>query len=250
MIHRIYPTIVAGTATGIRLSTANSYAFLDNCPANILKYVDHYLELRDASNRIVGGWIKAVGVSETTENIWSDNCADDGLADWLKANCTAAFDTDHYMITYVSASQYLYKSVIIGVGKLLKASADIANGTLSGVTFGLQINQGLGSNITTFLTQVSGAEYATMSGYRTAGAQTYVAVNTAMGGAGNVRVKNIAFSQVLTPSISGVTITSTKGGTALNAWTTQDASFTYNAASYAYRIMARYKLSGNGGFVE
>ena len=42
--------------------------------------------------------------------------------------------------------------------------------------------------------------------------------------------------QVLTPSATGFTISSTKGGTAMDNWSQKDAAFNYNSATFTYEV--------------
>ena len=61
-----WPTIYSGTLTDVRISSVNSYAFLDNCAA-LVPYANgrNFIRLFDASGRIIEAYLKAPGAGET-----------------------------------------------------------------------------------------------------------------------------------------------------------------------------------------
>ena len=60
-----FPTLITGTITGLRISSVDGTAFLDNCAA-LIPYADgnRRIEIYDASGRILQGYLKAQGEGE------------------------------------------------------------------------------------------------------------------------------------------------------------------------------------------
>ena len=65
----MYPSfnsvVASGTATGLRISSVDGTAFLDNCPAAITNLVALHpgkllVNIFDASNRMIQGWAGSV----------------------------------------------------------------------------------------------------------------------------------------------------------------------------------------------
>jgi hypothetical protein len=113
---------------------------------------------------------------------------------------------------------------------------DIKNGTLSNVGVWNQIQTGLGSNIVVAKSGTTTADWASLTGYVTATNQGQVDIYSAMAGAGTYFFKNYSVAQVLTPSATGVTITSTPGGSTYN-WASIESGFNYNdARGYTYKV--------------
>jgi len=221
-----------------RLSLVAGTAFVDFSAAGTLTpYLGGKLTVTDSAGKKAVGYLKAAGTGETYATpAWADDCADDGTADWSKNDCTLTFDTDHYVATYTAVTQHIYKSATLGSGKLFKASLDIKNGMASSVPVYLQVNGGLGSNVLNFANANTTADYATLAGYATPGTQNALDIYSTMTGAGNYLFKNYSLEQVLTPSATGATITSTRGGTTYN-WASVEAGFNYNdSAGYSYEI--------------
>jgi hypothetical protein len=240
------PAINAGTSTSSgtvtlansRLSLVDGTAFVDFSAAGTLApYLGGRLTVTDSAGKKIVGYLKAAGAGETYATpAWADDCADDGTADWSVNDCSIAFDTDHYVTTYAAVTQHIYKSVTLGSGKLFLASVDVKNGTYTGAGVTNQIQTGLGSSVLAVKTGTTGADYATLSGYVTPTNQGQVDVYSFMTGAGTYLWKNYFIKQVLTPSVTGATIVSTRGGSVYN-WESVEAGFNYNDASgYTYTI--------------
>jgi len=70
----------------------------------------------------------------------SDDMSVDLTSDWSKADCTAAFDTDHYEITRTAGTQSFYQSGLTFVnGTTYTVSFYIKDGTASGETITLMV---------------------------------------------------------------------------------------------------------------
>jgi hypothetical protein len=217
------------TATGLRISSVNGTAFLDNCPADILAAAGTGAQIKiyDASSRYLQGVIDSVGSSEgLTEKITNGNFSSDeppGTA-WVrqitwtvtggKAVSTLVSDV------YSQIHQALSGLYLLG---LYKITADIVltSGTMdvyhcpAGTRIEIKSSQSLSVYTTMFATTYP---YLAFRGY------------TGFEGT----VDNASFSQVTAPSSSGVIIKDLSGN---QNFISKDENFTYNAASYPYEII-------------
>ena len=166
-------------------------------------------------------WISATGTIQGNEAVMAetletpeidDDGASDRTGDWTEVDCTAAFDTDHYEITYVADTQQFYRRItVLEVGKLFRFSAKIQDGTSAGVTVTLRG----GSNPTAilFTTKATTVSWATISAYFIAGV-SYQDFNifSTMVGAGNYELKDILLEEVTQSSILALSDFGFSGG--------------------------------------
>jgi hypothetical protein len=77
---------------------------------------------------------------------------------------------------------------------------------------------------------------ATFTEYRTQVALNYIIIYAIDAGPTTVDLDNVSYKRILTPSATGVTIVSTRGGST-QSWASQESGFNYNDASgYTYVI--------------
>jgi hypothetical protein len=228
-----FPTLITGTITGLRISAVDGTAFLDNCAA-LIPYADgnRRIEIYNASGRILQGYLKAQGAGETTGS---------DLVDGWTNYVTTPYETFTpgtgplitQAINAAGAIGIAYKTITIANMLLKNTNAvTVASGTAPYIS--IARNPG-GSNKIQFDTNAIS--------YRTAASGEYTYNNALIFAPGAVDFALTAYSlkQVLTPSTDGVTIVSTKGGAIYN-FTSKDASFTYNDASYRYAIYDTLKV--------
>jgi len=249
-------SVASGSVTygNMKISAVAGTAFVDFSAADVLTpYLDHLVVIKDSAGRVIQGYIKAAGTGETLSTIFEDDMADDDTALWGKhSSATLTFDTDHYNYANTTSANGIWATVA-GVtytkGKLIKATISVKRGT-AGAQANIVVfcNDGTGSfylpNISTTDSYVEHSRYGTILNSSVAG-QFYYWINVNLGGS-NYNVKLFTLSNVDTPSATGVTITSNKGGTAGDAWMSKDANFNYNDSSgYTYAI---YQVPGHRGF--
>lgn len=226
----------AGTAA-IRISSVDGTAFVDTSDATLAAALaanaGKYLIITDASGRYLKGWIKAAGTGETLGNEiitgWSNHS---GLAyDTLTVNANG-----HDIDSLVNATEQASCC----------NTTDHTPGILSKIVVNLTLTSG-NTSVLRIGNTVGGADriadplVAGNSTYYSTWGSTYkrlVLANTDFDNRNTNETVIISDKQVLTPSSSGATIVSTKGGTTYN-FESKDASFTYNAASYTYAIYDR-----------
>jgi hypothetical protein len=229
------PAMYSGTITGLRISgvdggaTASGGAFIDNAGATIPTFADgnHQIEIYDSAGRMIKGALKAVGTGGT---VGTD--VGSVFTDW-----TGAVPTGWSQLGTPDASNYteqapagqfhivsngtfigIQKASIVTIGALYKNTVDIIaiTGMVSvGLTNHVIGLNAVGNNKVSYFT-------ATISN----------AGILRNGGALDATLDNWKLEPVLAPSSSGSTIVSAKGGVTYN-FTSKDASFAYNSASYA-----------------
>ena len=201
-----------GTLTGLRISAVDGRAFLDACAA-LVPYADgsHLVEIYSATG-LLRGYLAAAGDGE--------DAATDVLTGW---NFTSGWtpsagvtinDVDTFTTT--GAGQYIYRSANpFAVGALYKVSYDYDQ-TAGAVN--------LRHTSTTPIADDGDAnKYWTASG---------VSLRIQATLSATVDVTTMTAFAVTGPSADGATIVSAKGGATEN-FAYKDASFTFNATSYA-----------------
>jgi hypothetical protein len=218
-----FPTLITGTITGLRISSVNGTAFLDNCAA-LIPYADgnHQIEIYDSSNRMLKGVLKAAGTSETVSE--TDVFAGfDFTSGWA---CNNATITGAKTFTMTASAGGPYKSSVLIAGALYKSSlvGTVSVGTLRYYTAGA---------LYILCPNNTSDYYATV---RPDNGVAYFLVSSSSNGA-TAEVVSATSYQVTAPSSSGATITTLKNGDVYN-FSYKNASFTYNASSYYVIIRA------------
>ena len=231
--------IASGSVTNanIRKSLVNGTAFADFSAANVLtNYIGYRLTIIDSNGDKAIGYIKAAGSGETLAT--TGGPLNDG-----ELFSDPTFDTSAaWSIAYAGEWD-------IDVSNEGKATA-ISTGTNSGIYYNPTTISGALYKLVTVCDSLSGGNYGayivgnyysnlyvntvgTVAWYATA----YGGDNSGIESTGlSATFTSISLKQVLTPSATGVTITSTKDGATYN-WASITAGFNYNDASnYTYTI--------------
>ena len=213
--------VYRGTITDLRISAVDGTAFIDNAGATIPTYADgnHSIEIYDSSNRMLRGVLKAAGTGETYS---SDLFAGwDFTSGWNYGPTTTINSSSQF--TTSATTGYVGKPSIITTNALYR-------GTLLATTTASVVQFRDNTSTKTYY------NYGTTNGYFNAinaGVTIYIFGSTGC----SCTVGTLSLAKVLTPSSSGCTIVSAKGGTTYN-FSYKNASFTYNAASYYVIIRA------------
>jgi hypothetical protein len=233
-----FPTLIKGTITGLRISAVDGTAFIDNAGATIPTYADgnHSIEIYDSSNRMLKGVLKAAGTSETLgdEKIdtWVNNGYDTLTLDGSDIDAAIEAGTNNVLC-------YKYVSPTTGaMYKFVLGTLTITSGKTPTLGLCCESSVSPARADVIIIPAATGTYYVTSS---LGGVNRYVGFRNSSGEA-NWSASGITFKQVLTPSSSGATIVSAKGGAIYN-FASKDASFTYNAASYRYAIYDTLKVS-------
>ena len=244
-----YTGLVTGSFSmaNARLSLINGTAFVDwGVASSLSPYLGSQITIKDGGNHAIVGYIKAAGGGETygTELLpvpTMDTLSPPyGIYDATLATLTTGCQAGHCMQLTNTGSGYgtAEQPFSLSSGMLALASAYALLGTapydavnIEDTTFynyyGDQSwhTPGSWTNIPAYFTGVAGA-----TGYE----QNYSTPNAT---AGQTAIFDTAsVKQVLTPSTTGATITSSAGGSTYN-WNSIDGSFIYNdSRGYTYSI--------------
>ncbi len=219
------------TATGLRISSVNGTAFLDNCPADIIAAAGTgaIVNIYDASSRLISGKPDSVGSSEGLSGELIDGWTNHASYPYETFNSTGADIIQAINLT--AASGIAYKATTSIAGALYKVTATVTktSGTSPLLDWGTSNTYGNPKvRLSTAFGTTSGL-YST-----TPGAYTYFGFWNASTPI-NFAVSGFSLKQVTAPSSSGVIIKDLSGN---QNFISKDASFTYNAASYTYEIIS------------
>jgi len=229
--HASNQLVASGTVTqaNMRISavdggaTASGGAFVDFGAANVLtSKLGNLLVIKDSLGHSIQGWIKAAGSAEGLGDeiitVADDRTFGSDTGFWTKEigwtiNDAVAGKANHAGTT----TSYLYRSSITVASALYKAVLSI-NGNIS-LRIGGAILNSIASSGTYYITSAIGTQLLAYSS-----------------GINGRTIDDVSLKQVLTPSATGVTIVSTKGGATFN-WSAKDSAFNYNDTSgYTYLI--------------
>jgi hypothetical protein len=216
------PTVIPGTSTGLRISAVDLAAFLDNDVA-IAQYADGRSRIRiyDASLRYCEAILGSVGTGETYGTNFFTTL--DFTVGWTGSG--TAVDADSFSSAAVGG---LEKTNLLTAYALYKCALN-ASTTASGCAL---------KNTS------SSATYATSIG---ADAKYTTCLSTNLGlyfrndsaGQTDVNKGTSLLYTVLTPTSNGCTLKNAAGA---QSFISKDANFTYNAASYTYKIFTNRRI--------
>ena len=229
-----------GTLTGLRISAVDGTAFIDACAA-LVPYADgsHLVEIYDASGRMLRGYLGAAGDGETYTELLTNGDMEAGLVSWTTTIGTTAtlsqsteqkhagtYSRKHVYATGLSAND----GGTVAVGGLYRPSVWLYLPSGQGLSY-IYLAHSLTGSFVEYQTTTTDA-WVQKQVYATAFATTAViGVGSRVSGAGDyIYSDDMSMPQVLTPSATGATIVSAKGGATQN-FAYKNASFTYNAAT-------------------
>ena len=221
----IFPIVQAvvyrGTVSDIRISAVDDTAFVDNLPAAITdNYLGgtHLVEIYDSTGKAITG---VLGVQGTEETLGSELLAGwDFTSGWSLGAGTTINDADTFTTT---GSGGVAKSTLLTGGAVYKTGM-VFTSTASTVAVG-SINPN--KTATSWVSILTG-----VTAYFSASYPDLYLTNRV---AGTTDVVTVALQQVLTPSTSGCTIVSAKGG-ATERFKRIDTGFAFNSSSYTVII--------------
>jgi len=237
--------MATATLANTRLSLVNGTAFVDFSSAGTLTpYLNGKLTVTDSAGKKAVGYLKSAGTGETFgDELVTNVTFDSDTTGWTIAGGDAVGtiasiaggqSNNCLEITRVSGtSQTAQFTTTTANGALYKASAYVKSGTSGNETFRIQMQ-----NVATSLIEgTTSATWTQHSVYATRSTSTYLYLGKRSGTAGTMLFDEASYKQLLTPSSTGVTITSTRGGTTYN-WESIESGFNYNDASgYSYYLM-------------
>jgi len=217
--------------TNIRLSLVNGTAFVDfSAVGTLTPYLNRKLILTDSAGKKAVGYIKAAGTGETYTDLLSGW---DFTSGWTVQAGGAIDDSNTFTSTDVGGLRN--STDILTVGELLKLTLASDNGNTS-----LNIVHASGTfSMPAVQCANNTMKYGVVGYTATLGPCARLYVRLSDTGTSNISV--LKGEKVLTPSSTGVTITSTRGGTTYN-WESIETGFNYNdSAGYTYRLIPARK---------
>jgi hypothetical protein len=229
--------MITGTVTlaNSRLSLVDGTAFVDFSSAGTLTpYLNGRLTVTDSAGKKAVGYLKAAGTGEMLGDALNiSNCVNVSYDTF-----DGASPTGFHAIKSTAGNKISTTAIEIPfvAGALFKTTYTVADGTISSVaprnasaaTIGPSAVGAIGDN----------TNYACVTETVTRGLYFISTANV------EYTLSNLAIKKVTAPSITGATITSTRGGTTYN-WASVEAGFNFNDASgYTYEIaLPRFKKS-------
>lgn len=232
------------TLSNMKLSAVDGTAFVDFSTANVLTdYVSYKrkLTLTDSAGKKLVGYIKAAGTGETfgDELVTNGDFATGDGTGWLEGGAGVATEdyTDNELTsTITTAGAKIYGQAFAHPLKLLSFSVTVRDRDNYQSFF---YQRAPGSPGGTYVDHAILSTNGTFTGKFTAYPQIeHFYLGTVGSAALNavITYDDVSIKQVLTPSTTGVTITSTADGSTFN-WATKEEGFNYNGASgYTYTI--------------
>jgi len=261
-VHAVTTASGSVTLANKRLSMVNGTAFVDFSAAGTLTaYLGQKLTITSSANKKIVGYIKAAGTGETLgDELVKNGGFDSDTTGWnigssaLLASVSGGESGNCLRVTENGATNpYASQAIPVNNGKLYKILASVKQGTSS--TYRIYPAGGAMPTWTADRTSTSSWQIMNtvtygVTPYTTATKDDSVwiaLIATATAGSGLTHLfDNVTFKQVLTPSATGVTITSTPNGTTYN-WTSIESGFNYNDINgYTYTIES--VGGGAGGF--
>jgi hypothetical protein len=214
----------------MRLSLVSGTAFVDFSAADTLTpYLNGKLTLTDSAGKKAIGYIKAAGTGETLDS--------ELITSWVT-------DTPTYETFTTSGTDISSAINDAGANGFAKTNTlGLTDGKLYTFAYNLTLNSGTAPGNYTYDGIVSGLKFAVLSSGENTRKFTansfdisYNRVYLLNSNTATNYALTTSLKQVLTPSATGVTITSTPGGATYN-WASIESGFNYNDASgYTYNI--------------
>ena len=247
-------TLASGSVTlsNMKISAADGYAFVDFSTTNVLTdYVTYRakLTITDSAGKKLIGYIKAAGTGETLGDNVLTNGDMESFTGWTQGRGALSAETTDKIegaqsgkFTLTDVVGYFYRAPAWSQDCLYAIDGFIKNLTLDiGSYMYIEVGPHFGGNRKRiFPSSVPPSTWTEFSGYYTPPYGTNIFVSYARSLSGNAWLTdNVTIKQVLTPSATGVTITSTPDGSTYN-WATKESGFNYNdAKGYSYSITTR-----------
>ena len=236
--------VKTATRANTKISAVDGSAFVDFSESAYLTLPEHRgckLTITDSAGKKLIGYIKAAGTGETLGANVLTNGDMESFTGWLQKNGALSAETTDKIegaqsgkFTLTGGIGYFYRSPAWSLDCSYAIDGSIKNLTIG--TMYIEVGPA-GNRKRIFPPSVPPSTWTEFSGYYTLPTSSGVFVSYAYGLSGNAWLTdNVTIKQVLTPSATGVTITSTADGSTYN-WASKEEGFNYNDANgYTYQI--------------
>jgi len=237
------------TKANMGISAVNGTSFVDFSAADVLTgKLDHFLVVKDSAGRTIQGYIKAVGTGETLGDglVTGNNSTFTAASDWANNGLLGYDETTGGVLTLTGSAAWQECRLPTAnaptvLGGLYKTQIDVVT-----ITGSWRVTNYAGTFIT-IPTMTSAQDGTTVTAYFVGSDAGGLNIHCPTPGTGIF--DNVKLYQVLTPSATGVTVSSTKGGT--ENWESKEVNFNYNDASgYTYAIYQVLGQRGSGWFAD
>ena len=227
--------------SNMRLSIASNTAFVDFSSAGTLTpYIGDKLTITDSTGHQLVGWIKAAGGGETYGGQLLPNTAFNDTSNVNSFYCVSSLSSvaggqsgNALQLTPSCANGNAAETVVSSYGAALLSSGYMQKGTETTYE-SLNIENSSFANLNSAPNLPS--SWTQYSFYVTTQSATSYQIYLGATSGKTSLFDTVSVTQVLTPSIKGVTIVSASGGSSYN-WTSQDPSFNLDDSSgYTYAI--------------
>ena len=239
--------VKTATRANTKISAVDGSAFVDFSESAYLTLPEHRgckLTITDSAGKKLVGYIKAAGTGETLGANVLTNGDMESFTGWTQGRGALSAETTDKIegaqsgkFTLTATTGYFYRQPAWSLDCLYAIDGSIKNLTIG--TMYIEVGP-LGNRKRIFPLSVPPSTWTEFSGYYTPPTSESVFLSCGFGLSGNAWLTdNVTIKQVLTPSATGVTITSTADGSTYN-WATKEDGFNYNDASgYSYSITTR-----------
>ena len=248
-------SVKTATRANTKISAVDGFAFVDFSESAFLTLPEHRgckLTISDSAGKKLTGYIKAAGAGETynqtyASTAWTGASGATPPTGWNAATAgvfsivdeggdyTTALKIEHNGVNNSPAINNGTGTMAAVIGKRYNFSFAVKKGTATSVAVLVGTVPSAAEFGTGAYTDADWAVYSYGFTSTTINPRPYIRANTSTAGAHGF-VDSVTLNEVLTPSVTGVTITSTADGSTFN-WATKEAGFNYNDASgYTYQL--------------
>jgi hypothetical protein len=223
------------TYTNTKLSLVDGYAFVDFSDLSIFSdHIGDRIVITDSNDKTISGYVKAIGTGETlgTEDI-TEGAFTDPISTWgrqLPWDFTGDIATGNGAIDKYIRQQNKWG---LSPGTLAKITYQIVTRVSGSVRTSIVrgSNSALGTYNSTVATH---SDYLVLPPVYILGYDVRITSHDVDGFDGTI--DNVSMKQLLTPSVTGVTIVSGPQSTTYN-WESKDPTFNYSdTAGYSYKF--------------
>jgi hypothetical protein len=188
------------------------------------KYIGHLLRIKDSAGKVIQGFIKAAGTGETLSATELVTLGDFSASTGWTQNTGWSIGGGVASHSSGASAGNVERNISPSIGMLVKGTMTVVHTSGGGVRLIVDGNS------------TPAMSFSAVDTYRAITLGTWPAgARAAADWVGTV--DNISIKQVLTPSATGVTIVSTKGGATFN-WFNKNSAFNWNDANgYTYEIV-------------
>ena len=218
--------VKTATRANTKISAVDGSAFVDFSESAYLTLPEHRgckLTITDSAGKKLIGYIKAAGTGETYNDVLAGW---DFTSGWINYSKATINDANTFTTTSVGG---IIKNDVFTELACYRANftANVSSSSVRLIGYSISLGTGAGSGLS--VTQ------PVVNFYNTT-APSFTSCLLRNNAAATTDVTSLKVEQVLTPSATGVTITSTPDGSTYN-WASKEAGFNYNDANgYTYQI--------------